>query len=79
MKTQSRVKRSVLHFLRTGQMNVSELASRYGLDRATVWRWAGKAKLDLDKAREEHCNRLVRRHEMAYRRYRARTARPDDF
>jgi len=59
-------------------MNVSELASRYGLDRATVWRWAAKAKLDLDKAREEHCNRLVRRHEMAYRRYVARRAKPDE-
>lgn len=78
MKTDTRTKRDILHFLKTGQMNVSELASRYARDRATIWRWATIAQIDLDKAREEHCNRLVRRREMSYRRASPHKSRPSD-
>jgi DNA invertase Pin-like site-specific DNA recombinase len=55
------IKRAALHFLRTGQMTVGEVAERAGVSRMTVWRWMKWDKINIYLARDRKLQKLWRK------------------
>ena len=73
MKRQARtlemaeIKRTVVHFLRRGQMTIAQAAEHSGVHRATIWEWAKAAHIDVETATRFRLQSLWRSRVMSYR------------